>query len=193
MSASLFYHIVKGRLDKGERVDANFVLFHNGTTALTGEVLDVALNHNFDTVLTARSGADVHFCTIDQHDADRLHLRQKENGWVIENAPRPEEVAEQLEEGADKTPPLAVDLVDGLLKKGKTVNLSYRGKYGAAEGRVTSIEYEVLSPTRSLVGMFYINKEDGAKSFTDFGRDVFDNFTLKKNDDGSWDLRGEVE
>lgn len=119
MSAPILYFLVKNLLEKGEDVEANFVMHRYSSTPITGSISRITLNKDDSMVLTVRiNKQDVEFCTMDEWDAGKLELKKDgPTSWTIVNAanvPKEKPVWE-VNEAKDDDTPLIIMLLQKLL------------------------------------------------------------------------------
>ena len=180
MSAPLLYHVLHNLLVKGEPVDANFILHRYGSTPCSGVVRQVKLNNDGSMVIYVMDGSEIQFRTMDERDAERLHLRRTDSdAWVLENAP-PLAPSEDLEEERsteyDLEVPLLVHLTQQLMDKGEHIDLHWDAPMEFASGKIQHIVWDA----RHGISIYFDDTTTGDTLASDV--------TIKPNDVDDFEL-----
>lgn len=189
MSAPLLYHVMNNLLHKGELIDSNFVLWRYGSNRMTGPVLQVKLNNDHHMVVYVRHGSETHFQTMSEADAELLHLVKRDDGtWSLENAPKLESsVEEALDEEAvedDLDKPIAIDMIQALLRKGERVEFTWRAPMEYTSGPITDISWDEHSAKRGFHITYRDITQDGEEEHFQVERKYFDKLQLTKVGNG---------
>jgi hypothetical protein len=138
----LLYHVMKGLLDKGEVIDANFIMLRYGGAPITGPIPFVKVNKDGDMVVYARHGSALNFRTIDEEDADLLELVHKDHGWILTNVAKKEKTDEGVVlSGPNDDEPLEVHIIQNLLDKGAKIEFIWTDYTDYAHGPLLSVRW----------------------------------------------------